>query len=242
MAKKAKSGTQVHRSRGRQQGWTAHPKDGILLQQAARLINSQHASSPTEAFRDIVSEDATKLRRLQRKWVDYGEELLAHDRHVWRERCDIQLDALMESIPTLYARVVDFSNSSYGKKYLASRAGIAGEPLHPMALGIVKLMELVDEGETILAQNLKRPLQQELDENSLLSNDNSLQTKRRFQSAINGWVSDKSPLTATSLRDLAKRCLELADQMEQAQLATDKALASALSYNSPSNDKPSKVA
>jgi len=107
MAKKAISGTQVRRGRGRQHGWTAHPKDGDLLLQAARFINARYAGSPTEAFRGLIGEDATKLRRLQRKWVNYGDELLAHDRHVWRERCDIQLNALMESIPTLYARIVD---------------------------------------------------------------------------------------------------------------------------------------
>ena len=107
MAENSKPDTRMRRNRGRQQGWTAHPEDGRLLLQAARFINARHVSSPTEAFRELVGEDATKLRRLQRKWVNYGDELLAHDRHVWRERCDIQLNALMESIPTLYARIVD---------------------------------------------------------------------------------------------------------------------------------------
>ena len=240
MAKKAKSDTQVRRNRGRQQGWTAHPKDGNLLLQAARFINARYAGSPTEAFRELIGEDATKLRRLQRKWTVYGDELLAHDRRVWRERCDIELNALMESIPTLYARVVSFSNSSYGKKLLTSQTDLSGEPLHPMALGIVKLMELVDEGESISAQKHGRPSQRESKEDHRLSNDNSLQVKRRFQSAIDGWVSGEGQLTTTSLRELAKRCLELADKVEQEQIAADKVSVST-SFPPPTDDKPSQA-
>ena len=112
--------------------------------------------------------------------------------------------------------------------------------MHPMTLGMTKLMELADERKSILAHKHRQPSPSEFDEDPLLSNDNSLQTKRRFQSAINGWVSDKNPLTATSLRKLAKRCLELADEIEQEQITADN-VSGSTSSNPPSNDKPSQV-
>lgn len=203
------------RKRGRPAGTFKHSKDQGLIAQAARFINTGHASSARQAFSMLTDDDDTAIRRLQRRWEKVGEDALRMDRITHRERCEHEYRSLRESIPALWARIETFVGSPKGRRFLKENKREDGEPTHPMALGIAVLMEAVEAYEQKLpaleAKEAKLSYERRPAKDPT---DNSQANQMRFDRALDGWFTGGLPVTPAALRVLAERVNKLADALE----------------------------
>ena len=157
------------------------------------LMLRGRARNPTEAFRDILGDpDEHLIRRLQRRWLREGDRILAElQAPLWDQHWERDAAAFEKAAPDVFAKIRVFAESEGGAAVLAEMLPGRSQS-QIMALGVVRLWELVEEYSPV----------------SVIAAD------RAFAQLLAGWSRFGSEPTAPFLRRIAERCLERAGEIE----------------------------
>lgn len=211
------------RKRGRPVGYRKHSSDAKLLLQAARLLNSGSVSSPRQAFIRLTDHDESAMRRLHRQWRRDGDRLLRLDRAPFVIRCEHEFRALRREHPKLWSRISTFLSSPAGRRHLNLHKLCDGSLPHPMALGLDNLLRAIEIAETNTSESR---VQAEPDARSSArppdADHRPQPAPRRFDQALQAWLTGGFELTPETLRDLARLANTLADQLEADQMKGNK--------------------
>lgn len=166
--------------------------DEKFLSKVTDILIKGGAKSPTSAIKQVIGDDqASDLRRLQRKWTDEGDAYIRKAQEPFKkERWDKEARALKEAAPDLYERIRGFANSRGGKELLLNK-GDGEKPIHFMSLGIVSLNEWLKKTTMHGAEK----------------------AEVEFPKTIQYWSKFGSQPDPEFLRTFGKLCIEKADQL-----------------------------